>query len=230
MLVLMQQRRATVQFSWRASCLDWELLSLIGTIIHLSHISCFTYTYSVIVTAACDVRGSGHNCPKCACARVTVVVLCVSVCLDWELFSLIGIYTIIHFSTGPAGLHIQSLWSLTLGAHARVLCIYVCLSVYLLPLWLLQRPFISASNYTHRFLLGVSWILTRGFSNNMQMSWSSPRTIFGTNGGLQLPEAHLVSRMLLQRLATGATGVKQARYTQLPTDYSGLRGRSLHVS
>ena len=34
--------------------------------------------------------------------------------------------------------------------------------------------------------------------------------------------------MLLQRLATGATGVKQARYTQLPTDYSGLRGRSTY--
>ena len=33
---------------------------------------------------------------------------------------------------------------------------------------------------------------------------------FGTNGGQQLPEAQLVGRMLLQRLATGATGVKQA--------------------
>ena len=36
---------------------------------------------------------------------------------------------------------------------------------------------------------------------------------FGTNGGQQLPEAQLVGRMLLQRLATGATGVKQARYS-----------------
>ena len=34
---------------------------------------------------------------------------------------------------------------------------------------------------------------------------------FGTNGGQQLPEAQLVGRMLLQRLAAGATGVKQAR-------------------
>ena len=42
----------------------------------------------------------------------------------------------------------------------------------------------------------------------------SSRT-FGTNGGLQLPKAQLVGRMLLQRLATGATGVKQVRYTPL---------------
>ena len=42
---------------------------------------------------------------------------------------------------------------------------------------------------------------------------------FGTNGGQQLHEAQLVGRMLLQRLATGTTGVKQVRYKQLPTDY-----------
>ena len=48
---------------------------------------------------------------------------------------------------------------------------------------------------------------------------------FGTNEGQQLPEAQQVGRMLLQRLATGATSVKQARYKQLPTDYlQGLRG------
>ena len=47
---------------------------------------------------------------------------------------------------------------------------------------------------------------------------------FGTNKGQQL-QAQQVGRMLLQRLATGATSVKQARYKQLPTDYSqGLRG------
>ena len=33
---------------------------------------------------------------------------------------------------------------------------------------------------------------------------------FGTNGGLQLPEAQLVRRMLLQGQTTGATCVKQA--------------------
>ena len=55
-----------------------------------------TNTHSVIVTAACDVRGSGHNSPQCACARVTVVVLCVSVCIDWELFSLIDYHSPQH--------------------------------------------------------------------------------------------------------------------------------------
>ena len=44
----------------------------------------------------------------------------------------------------------------------------------------------------------------------MQMSYSSPRAVFAhfeTKGGQQLPEAQLVGRMLLQRLATGSTGV-----------------------
>ena len=57
---------------------------------------------------------------------------------------------------------------------------------------------------------------------NMQMITANREPFsrtFGTNGGQQLPEAQLVGRMLLQRLATGATGVKQARYKQLPTDY-----------
>ena len=35
---------------------------------------------------------------------------------------------------------------------------------------------------------------------------------FGTNETQQLREGQLVGRMLLQRLATGATAVKQARY------------------
>ena len=42
---------------------------------------------------------------------------------------------------------------------------------------------------------------------------------FGTNETQQLREGQLVGRMMLQRLATGATGVKQARY-----NYSGQRG------
>ena len=37
---------------------------------------------------------------------------------------------------------------------------------------------------------------------------------FGTNETQQLREGQLVGRMLLQRLATGATGVKQVRYRQ----------------
>ena len=40
---------------------------------------------------------------------------------------------------------------------------------------------------------------------------------FGTNETQQLREGQLVGRMLLQRLATGATGVKQARYRRRPT-------------
>ena len=40
---------------------------------------------------------------------------------------------------------------------------------------------------------------------------------FGTNETQQLREGQLVGRMLLQRLATGATGVKQARHRRKPT-------------
>ena len=49
---------------------------------------------------------------------------------------------------------------------------------------------------------------------NMQISWSSPRAFsrtFGTNEGQQQPEGRLLSRMLRQRLATGATGLEPAR-------------------
>ena len=37
---------------------------------------------------------------------------------------------------------------------------------------------------------------------------------FGTDETQQLREGQLVDRMLLQRLATGANGVKQARYSR----------------
>ena len=40
---------------------------------------------------------------------------------------------------------------------------------------------------------------------------------FGTDKTQQLREGQLVGRMLLQRLATGANGVKQARYSRRPT-------------
>ena len=40
---------------------------------------------------------------------------------------------------------------------------------------------------------------------------------FGTNETQQLREGQLVGRMMLQRLANGATGVKQARYRRRPT-------------
>ena len=40
---------------------------------------------------------------------------------------------------------------------------------------------------------------------------------FGTDETQHLREGQLVGRMLLQRLSTGATGVKQARYRRGPT-------------
>ena len=109
---------------------------------------------------------------------------------------------------------------------------------------MLQHPFISATNDTHGFLLGVSWILICGFSKkpsvqklkrekaNMQISLSSPRATLGTNGGLQLPEAQLVGRMLLQRLATDATGMKQVRYRRRPTRearHSYAHAQCIHI-
>ena len=48
---------------------------------------------------------------------------------------------------------------------------------------------------------------------NMQMSWSSPSAAFAQFRDQR--EGQLVGRMMLQRLATGATGVKQARYRLL---------------
>ena len=48
---------------------------------------------------------------------------------------------------------------------------------------------------------------------NMQMTHRQPLSLsFGTNETQQLREGQLVGRMLPQRLATGANGVKQARY------------------
>ena len=49
---------------------------------------------------------------------------------------------------------------------------------------------------------------------------------FGTNETQQLREGQLVGRMLLQRLSTGATGVKQARYRQ----GTRTRMRSIHLA
>ena len=52
---------------------------------------------------------------------------------------------------------------------------------------------------------------------------------FGTNETQQLREGQLVGRMLLQSLATGATGVKQARYRQGPTSGSEALVRACAV-
>ena len=65
---------------------------------------------------------------------------------------------------------------------------------------------------------------------NMQMSWSQPLSrSFGTNETQQLREGQLVGRMMLHRLATGATGVKQARYRRRPTQGSEALARACAV-
>ena len=91
-------------------------------------------------------------------------------------------------------------------------CLFVCLSVCLFPLW---RPLKPETNDTHWFLLGFSWILIRGFSKKtpVQKLWREKAKVrrqplsrsFGTNETQQLREGQLVGRMLLQRLATGAS-------------------------
>ena len=66
---------------------------------------------------------------------------------------------------------------------------------------------------------------------NMQMSYRQPLSrSFGTNETQQLCEGQLVGRMMLQRLATGATGVKQARYRRRPTRGSEALARACAVS
>ena len=56
---------------------------------------------------------------------------------------------------------------------------------------------------------------------NMQMSWSSPLAAFAQfrdqRNAAAVREGQLVGRMFHQRLATGATGVKQATYRRRPT-------------
>ena len=52
---------------------------------------------------------------------------------------------------------------------------------------------------------------------------------FGTNETQQLREGQLVGRMMLQRLATGATSVKQARYRRRPTRGSVALARACAV-
>ena len=53
---------------------------------------------------------------------------------------------------------------------------------------------------------------------------------FVTNETQQLREGQLVGRMLFQRLATGATGVKQARYRRRPTRGTRTRMRSIYTT
>ena len=64
---------------------------------------------------------------------------------------------------------------------------------------------------------------------NMQMIGAPLSRSFGTNETQQLREGQLVGRMMLQRLATGATGVKQARYRRRPTRGSEALARACAV-
>ena len=65
---------------------------------------------------------------------------------------------------------------------------------------------------------------------NMQMTHRQPLSrSFGTDETQQLREGQLVGRMLLQRLATGANGVKQARYRRRPTRGSEVLVRACAV-
>ena len=94
----------------------------------------------------------------------------------------------------------------------------VCMCIRLFPLWLLQRPLKPANNGTHGFLLGFSVCVV--FRKNLPFVRAHRQPLsrsFGTDETQQLREGQLVGRMLLQGLATGATGVKQARYRRRPT-------------
>ena len=92
-------------------------------------------------------------------------------------------------------------------------CVSVCLSVCLSVTALAATAFVSTCNQRHlrhyyrlyfrKSLPFKSYGVKKPFSRS-----------FGTNETQQLREGQLVGRMLLQRLATGATGVKQARYSQ----------------
>ena len=101
-----------------------------------------------------------------------------------------------------------------------VLC--VCLSVYRSVPALAASASVETS--THGFLLGFSLISMCGVTSvqklwrDKEMTHSQPLSrSFRTNETQQLPEGQLVGLMLLHKLATGATGVKQARYRRGPT-------------
>ena len=67
-----------------------------------------------------------------------------------------------------------------------------------------------------------------GVKKELELTVSRFRS-FGTDETQQLREGQLVGRMLLQRLATGANGVKQARYRRRPTRGSEALARACAV-
>ena len=122
------------------------------------------------------------------------------------------------------------------GYCSRPVCLSVCLSVY--PSVPAFAASASANNGTHGFLLGFSCV---EFRKNLPFkSYGVEKPIckcvgahrqplsrsFETNETQQLREGQLVG---LQRLATGATGVKQARYRRKPTRGSEALARACAV-
>ena len=66
------------------------------------------------------------------------------------------------------------------------------------------------------------------YANELELTVSRFRAVSGQTKQ-QLREGQLVGRMMLQRLATGATGVKQARYRRRPTRGSEALARACAV-
>ena len=93
------------------------------------------------------------------------------------------------------------------GYSIYLVCVSVCPSVTALAAS--ASMYIPATNYTHGFLLGFSWMLVRAFSKNLlfksygvkkpicENDESSPWATVGTSEGQQLREGQLVGRMLL---------------------------------
>ena len=103
------------------------------------------------------------------------------------------------------------------GYGSRPVCLSVCLSVTALAATVSvyacnqRHPQVSLRPYLILNLWNSSVQELRSEKANMQMSWSSPRAVFAHFLDQELLEGRLVGRILLQRLAAGATGVKQAR-------------------
>ena len=111
---------------------------------------------------------------------------------------------------------------LTFSAHMRdgccscLVCVSVCLSVTALA------ASVSIFTCNQRYSkVSLRWILIYGFSQNFPFKGYGSQYANGVeltvshfralSEGQQLPGGQLAGRMLLQSLATGATGVKPAR-------------------
>ena len=117
-------------------------------------------------------------------------------------------------------------------------CLSVCPSV---PALAASASVETSKQRYSRVSLSFSWINMCGVSKkpsiqklwrgkaNMQMSWSSLSAAFAQFRDQRNAAEQLVSRMLLQRLATGETGVKQARYRRRPTRGSEALTRACAV-